>query len=626
MILSSIFSGVAVAAVAAFVNNAPAMLEQRLKMYEPENKSQVATDGSSRSVLQMLSTKKIMSEKELRRFAEAVKVCQLDSIVGSTDNGTQKSQRQYFIYDENKLPMKRINSYWNPSTENWDPAEYYDFVWNEDGYCLVQAAYNENAGQKYEFEYNERKLGIVQILSVYENGKWIPQQRGDYKYDDAGNIIEEMVSQWNAASSEWEQVVKNVAVWDNLKRQTEFASYQWDGTAWTGNGEKKVFQYPGDAKDRYVLNGWYVWDEETSDWFWYMKREFEWNADNQLVCQTESYFNKDTGAWDGCYEWYNKKMYNKQTVINYDAKKRITDETYSEAHEIGAFTAMSDIIRDWTDLEDGASQEVITTRALRSNREPWAENIVLQDSTIKRYNPAGLETYMEEWHVRGASGPLYRYQKTEKSYDSNGYLASEYTYSQNRQNPDEWLGVTGIDYTRDKDGNVLEQLSVKWQSADSVWVYNNRFVNKYDNGCQIEQLAYRWRDEKWTPNYGTGQFYDFNVKVGDIVLWPGADFEYKLNEVRSYTGDGDDWTYMANVYHYSEIKEGGVGEVADSDVRISYDGNAVCVSGEGDVMTRIFDAAGRSMVATTAKTIDVSGFAEGLYVVRSSDAVKKIMK
>ncbi len=627
VILSSFFSGIAAVAFAALVCNSPAVLEQRLKLDEPEKGVALEADASTRSVLRSLSSGKMMSEKELRSFAEAMKVCQLDSIVGALNKGTQNYTRQLFEYDEKSLPFRRVNSYWNDASSEWEPAEYYDYIWDEDGYCLMMSAYNENVGQRYEYEYNDRKLGIVQILSIYENGKWTPQQRGDYKYDDAGNITEEMISQWDAASSEWKQLVKNVAVWDNLKRQTDFASYQWDGTAWIGNGERKIFQYCDDSPDKYALNGWYVWDEEANDWFWYMKREFEWNQDGQLICQTESYFNKDSGAWDGCYEWYNKKMYNKQTVINYDSKKRITDETYSEAHEIGVFTKMSGIVREWYDLDDGGSKEVISTRVFRNSSEPWDENVVLQDSTIKLYNTSGLQTYMEEWHIRGAAGPLFKYQKNENSYDDNGHLVSEYTYKPGQENPDEWSGVTGIDYTRDADGNVLEQVSVKWQSGEDVWVNSNRFSNKYENGLQIEQLAYRWNGGSWVPNWGTGQFYDFTVKVGEIVLWPGADFEYKLDEVRSYSGVGDDWDYMSNVYHYSEIKDSGIEEVGGNDgVSISYDRNFVYVDCEGDVRTRIFDAAGRTVLTTCEKTIDVSGLGCGIYVVNVNGVSKKIVK
>lgn len=625
-IFTSLFSSVAALAVAAVAGNAPHMLDQRLKLQQSDDNAIAATEVSTKSVLAALSENRLLSEQELRQFAQASKLFQLDSIVGSTDNGTQRNQRQYFMYDERKLPVKRLNSFWNPSTGQWDTVETYDFVWDEDGYCLLQAAYSETAGQKYEFEYNDRHLGIVQILYTFADGKWTPVQRGDYKYDDGTNIVEEVISQWVAASSEWSKVVKNTATWDKLNRQTSFAKYNWNGTEWVGDGEKKIFEYVSDNSNLYTLNGWCIWDEQTKDWFWFMKREFQWNIYGQLTCQLESYFNKDTGKWDGCYEWYGRKMYNKKTVINYDAKKRITDETYSEEHEIGTFTPMSDIIRTWTDLEDGGSKEVINTRSLRSNREPWAENIVLQDSTIKLYNAAGLETYSEEWHIRGVSGPLYRYQKFVKTYDVNGYLASEYQYARNNQNLEVWLPTTGINYTNDKEGNKLEQISVKWQKSDSTWVNNNRIINKFENGIQTEQMAYRWTNDDWKPNWGNSQSYDFSVRVGQIVLWPGADFLYKLNEVRTYNGKGDDWDYMANVYSYSDVKDSGVDQIADCQVKISYSANKVTVDGEGEISTRIYDAAGRCVIATAERAIDMSACAPGLYIVKAGDASRKIIK
>lgn len=620
VILSSIFTGLAVAAVAT-ATGSPLVLDQRLGL-----QSQASKEVSSQSALLSLSQNRLMNENELRQFAAAASYFQLDSIVGLTGNGVEPSQRQYFMYDSHKYPVKRINSYWNGRTHAWDAAEIYEYVWDEDGYCLVQSAVSSAGGQKLEFEYNDRHLGIVQVLYNYVDGEWVPQQRGEYTYDDAGNITEEVISQWMPETSTWSKLIKNVAVWDNLNRQTDFAKYEWTGTTWKGSGERKIFGYLDDSTNVYTLNGWYLWDEAANDWFYFMKREFRWNSDGQLTSQTEDYFNKDTNAWDGCYPWYNDTKYNKLTIINYDSKKRITDETYSESHEVGQYVAMSDIMHRWKDLTDGTSEETVISRALRGNRDPWAEKIVLQDSTIRRYNAAGQETLMEEWRPRGTA--LSQYGMTEKTYDSNGYLASEYNYSPNRQVPGEWVGATGINYTNDADGNVTEQLSVTWNRTANDWVNNNRFVNEYQNGVQTKQLAYKWRDDVWNTNYGSEQFYDFDVAVSDLILWPGADFIYKLNEMRSYTGNGTGWDYMANVYHYSEVQRTGVDEIADADsaVKISFNGQTVTVSGEEAVATSIYDAAGRLVVMTSESTIDMSECAPGLYIVKAGDASKKIMK
>ncbi len=254
----------------------------------------------------------------------------------------------------------------------------------------------------------------MQILSNYENGVWVPIQRGDYTYDDAGNITEEVVSQWNATTKDWDKVQKNAASWDNLNRQTSYAQYAWNGTKWVGSGERKNFEYLNDTSNTYSLNGWSIWDTTAGEWVYFMKREFNWNELGQLTSQVETYFNEDTQKWDGCYDWYNVTKYNKKTIINYDEKHRITSEPYYEAHEIGDYTLMSDIKHVWSDIAEGGSQEVLTSIVYRNNRAPWAENYVLQDSTIKQYNAAGNPTLSEEWHIRGVSGPSIVTRKTRR--------------------------------------------------------------------------------------------------------------------------------------------------------------------------------------------------------------------
>lgn len=627
VILSSIFAGVTAVTVASLVSSAPAMLDQRLKLQEPAAEVQ-ATEATSQSVLESLTKKKMMTEKELREFAAVTKVMQLDSIIGAAENGLVLQQRQYFMYDTHKYPVKRLNSYWNTATHKWDTAETYEYVWDEDGYCLEQSAYSETTGQRYQFQYNDRHLGIVQILSNYENGVWVPIQRGDYTYDGAGNITEEVISQWNATTKDWDKVQKNAASWDTLNRQTSYAQYAWNGTKWVGSGERKNFEYLNDTSNTYSLNGWSIWDTTTGEWVYFMKREFNWNELGQLTSQVETYFNEDTQKWDGCYDWYNVTKYNKKTIINYDEKHRITSEPYYEAHEIGDYTLMSDIKHVWSDIAEGGSQEVLTSIVYRNNRAPWAENYVLQDSTIKQYNAAGNPTLSEEWHIRGVSGPLYRYQKNEKTYDANGFLASELTYGQNRQDPESWLPVSATYITNDAEGHEIEKIAKRWQASENDWVNNNRFTSKYDHGLMTENLAYRWRDGEWTPNWGNGYVYDFDMNINQLVLWPGADFYYKLDEMRSYSGDGADWMYFANTYHYSKLEEsnGIEGIAADSNIRISYAHETVIVESEDEVTTNIFDAAGRCVVATSEKNIDLSAYPAGLYIVKAGDASKKIVK
>lgn len=128
--------------VASLVSSPPAMLDQRLKLQEPAAEVQ-ATEATSQSVLESLTKKKMMTEKELREFAAVTKVMQLDSIIGAAENGLVLQQRQYFMYDTHKYPVKRLNSYWNTATHKWDTAETYEYVWDEDGYCLEQSAYSE---------------------------------------------------------------------------------------------------------------------------------------------------------------------------------------------------------------------------------------------------------------------------------------------------------------------------------------------------------------------------------------------------------------------------------------------------------------------------------------------------
>lgn len=101
----------------------------------------------------------------------------LDSIVGWYGNGQYKYTRQYFTYDADGNPVKRTNSYWNEGTQQWDDEEFTEYVCDEDGYVLSMMAYSKVSGQRYDYEYNDKKWGISQTYYTYDGSVWTPVQR-----------------------------------------------------------------------------------------------------------------------------------------------------------------------------------------------------------------------------------------------------------------------------------------------------------------------------------------------------------------------------------------------------------------------------------------------------------------
>lgn len=246
------------------------------------------------------------------------------------------------------------------------------------------------------------------------------------------------------------------------------------------------------------------------------------------------------------------------------------------------------------------------------------------DVTTTDYDAAGRETLVESLHVNMSTMELVNYQKNEYGYDEAGNKTFEKLWSSRGE---DWIPGSYSSYEYDTDNRVVEQISRRGvrDAGEDDWENNNRFTWVYGQDDIItEKLAYRWVDEDWAPNWGNGDFYDFSVSVADLVLWPGANFLYKLEETRSYNGYGDEWDYMASVYYYSDI-DTSVEKVADNGLTLRYTDRMVIVDGDGDYTVRVYDAGGRCVIESAASRIDLSGLQSGMYVVTAGTSTLKVI-
>ena len=130
---------------------------------------------------------------------------------------------------------------------------------DEDGYVLSMMAYSKVSGQRYDYEYNDKKWGISQTYYTYDGSVWTPVQRGEYKYDDRANITEEVISAWDAASESWTPVIKSIAEYDEYNRMVMLEPYEWNGSEWYGSGEKKRYVWTEDGTNQTLVDqacGW----------------------------------------------------------------------------------------------------------------------------------------------------------------------------------------------------------------------------------------------------------------------------------------------------------------------------------------------------------------------------------
>ena len=570
----------------------------------------------------LLSADRLLSPDEYRRVAEASKTQRLDSIIGYLNNGNDKYTRQLFTYDGDFNPVMRTNSYWNASTQAWDDAEFYEYKVDDDGYVLEQSAWSAVSGQRYRYEYDEKKRGIVMELWEFDGTTWSPIQRGDYKYDDRDNMTEEVISAWNASSESWVKAVRHFAEYDEHNRQINYEPYEWNGNYWYGVGEKKTYEWTEDGTNYTCIDSW-IWEPAAKQWFNYCRYEKDFDENGNLTRNEKMFYNKDLGNWAGAYVYDGYEYHNTKSTLEYDELGRLVYEVAYEKPTVDDYIMSSDITYTWTDLDDGGTQCVAVSKLGYTAGEPY-----VNDETTEQFDANGNRTLQFARHINISTMELVDYQKITNEYDESGNVLSERQWVQGANGMQPYLGA---DYQYNSHNMVTDQQGWKGQSRSDEWVKSNHFTYAYEQDTiLVDKKCYRPDGDGESPSWGDGNKFDYDVPVENIVLWPGGVFYHKLVEQYSYSGNGNNWDVsMMQTYYYSDIIPTAIGNTVAADgqeVALEYDGNVLRVNAEGDVKVNIYGVSGMRVIVSSEKVVDISSIPSGVYVVEVNGHKEKILK
>lgn len=560
--------------------------------------------------------------KEAKAPAENGKM-KLDSIVGTNPDGS-KYTRQLFTYNDQNIIEERINSYWNATTRSWDTAQEYKFEWDEDGYVTMQYAKAYGQGQRFEYTYNEQKLGIEQI--TYElngNDEWVKTQKGEYKYDDKGNMIDEMLYIWSG--NEWVKYCHNSATWDDNNWQTSILSMSWNGNEWTGETKEDYVWY---AKDKLSYKGMWLWLDDTKEWRLVQKWLQEFNQAGQCTAQKMRYWNEDRKDWSGEYASWGPSAgepLSYDAIITYDELGRTTLQQHKECRNNSAeWFVASEMITQWTDgLENGDYESEMNAYLYDydTKKKMWNQH------ECARYNAQGLQTWILN-QMQNLEGTEMLDNYEEKfAYDDRGNL----TYSAS------WDWVDGVrkpsveeNNTYDADNNIIESYyrgsSLKpFGSAqkapghesqdDEGWNNVSHFIYKYENGLRTEKLKWQWNGSDWTTSIGEGLKYDWNVTSDRLITMHGFGSPYKIDFAYNHTGDGaNGWLTITNTYHYTDeltsIQQTKSGNV-------TFNNNLLKVTGGNKIENSIYETTGKLVYQGNSSEENLEHLGKGVYIVKS---------
>lgn len=584
--------------------------------------------------------------RAVRTRAEAETTMRLDSLVGYNADGS-KGTLQRFEYNEQGLTTLRVNSYYNPSQDSWDDVEWYGYEWTDDGLILDQYVKGYGVGTRYTFKYNDRGWGTEQVIySLDEEGNWVESSRGEYEYDDRGNIVNERTYSWDG--SQWQPATKATAQWDDKNRQLHLEGYEWDGSQWVGatniyyewSDVPNPTPVEGSNNERFTQSLSYVW--ENGAWvpslMW--QQDFD-NPDGWMTRQARYYWNgRNWGGEDGS-TWEVFFEYDEHNAMTYQAG-------YYCYNDSTVWSKDYDCHYEWTYDEEGNREGYYeqTFYYYDENRE----NVVDQYVDMRYdegYDAEGRQTWMKEWDANINDRELKPDSEWKKQYNEYGTIAYEanWTWKDGERQPGNMN-----QFTFDEDGNVIEQYSYNSGNSGMIpigmppatrgagiepgdeegWVNSSHWIYAYENGTRTEKIGWRWRNEEWTPSEGQTVEYDFDYPTQNIITPEGWTDPYKIDIVHDLRGDGNGgWTTTDKVYFWSEVKATGIAQATEQKdgIEVSFAHNVLTIAGGNDVATSVYDLGGRLVYTGHGHQEQLGHLSRGFYVVRSLvDGTEHVLK
>lgn len=619
-------------------------VKPRREQLAAERRQPTAATARTRQTDTSATGSGFLSGAQLHRVPESQTKQRLDSIVTTVQSTGKPYSKQQFSFDKDNLPVKRVNSLWDENTNEYVPAEVYEFTWDADGYCLSQTQKSDlyGYGIKIEYVYNDKKLGIQQIQSsMNADGSWTPTSKGEYKYDDNANIIEETIYNYDADNKAWTPATHNLATWNDKGWMTMYEGYYWNGTDWEGSDEKKEYTYL--TKDQMTQVKSYIWLPDERKWFWYCNYEQDFN--DKLLCTRieKQFYNREFSDWGGHAE-YNGTVYdnNKSVMEYYDDGRHKYDQSFS-SEEHGKYTLGADWTYDWTDLEDGGKSCYQEASVYDTDGTKTITGIF-----VDGYDAAGNHNYLLEKQRNWNTGEILADYERDWTYNDKGLLVNEHTYSftENGTKPH---GDLAVEYTYDDKGNRISTVNYA-QKSDSGdeggmkpfgapskatdagtmdWVYTTKNEYAYEqDSILVQNYFYRWENEKWNMANGERDYYDYDTPLSNVIIWPGYSGYHKMDRMLTFIY-GTENDFYVNKYCYSNVTPTSISSINDANTVRVYPtlvDNGFTVEAPADTEVLVFATSGACVAKTKAGYVSAQNLPSGLYVVVAGNTKTKIIK
>ena len=213
---------------------------------------------------------------------------------------------------------------------SWNGAEWRlvsmtrtDIIKDDAGHQLLNASWRCGSDsvwigvQKDSAAYSAAgKQIFAATYTSWANGDWVPSNKKEYEYDEAGHKTMEQGFEWK--NDMWQGQTRHEYGFDAQGRQVMSASYlRWDNSSesWVGNSKEEK-TYNSNGKQAHVVK--YTWNYDTNQWRYLIMYDYAYDAANHEIEQITQRYSEENNEW----------IYTMKYCKEYDGAKQIKNNAY----------------------------------------------------------------------------------------------------------------------------------------------------------------------------------------------------------------------------------------------------------------------------------------------------------
>lgn len=539
----------------------------------------------------------------------------MDSLVCVKPDGTFTS-KQLFEYTEAGKIAKQTDYLYNASTKQWTMSNTYLWGWNDKGYMTFdeQVASNGNSVRN-EYKYNAQNLGIekVTLRRTGFDGEYVNYSKGEYDYDDRGNMTKENTYKWT--NNEWTPSSRATAAYDENNYRSAYEEWRYKNGIWTGY-EKKEYKTNKLGLQTYILN--YSWERKNKgvfEPFAKVTNVFSEKDNKSLMMQTYEYYNIDTNDWLGNFKDRGGAQRNNLRGIH-ERDERLRDKlSYSETLYGKEWRRGSYSTYEYKDNADGSYECVKKNYTRPDTVDTYNHN----ETVTTRVDAAGHTTYFYDNYHRDVK----RSTEWNETFDSKGNCTGREDYRYDANN-NKIFSIKSVN-KHDAWGNIIDTYNWTGKKNDKgiadSWIESSHFTYTYEQNGTVRTDKRRYKyvpaSDSWANDFGDGADFDFTVKKDEIMVPVGYTADYMQTAKYSYKGKGEDWETTKYTYYYSKVKDNGVENVTIGDNTVTFGNNILRVNGGTNIDNSVYSTDGKLVFRGNNAQEDLGNLGNGLYIVRS---------